>query len=406
MPDSATEQHSRRRLAYLSAVFPVPSDALAGDEVRGMRLLGLDPMLFTIYPPPDDSAPADDVLIAEETHCLEPTPTARWIRLRAFILYLLYRPVQFIGMWWRLIASDTVYYWQLAWRALPWIAQLETSGVRHVHCHLATDGSAVAWMLHRLAGVPYSVSVHGRELDNRYLPERLHEARTVFAPDETAGRYLEREFPRAIRRIVSAPGIDPHAFQRREPYTERTPFRLVTAGRLSKEAGYEDLIDAVRILTDRSIEVDCVIIGDGHLRGDLERRIDDAKLFGRVLMPGLGSSDDLRRELEAASLFVMPCGTPRALMTAMAMELPAVVVDTPEHVDVLGPEAGRVVAEGDATALADMVEELAKLPTEELLGMGIEGRQRVRDRYDVTVHVSTMAEEFRRLGVHLDTPEA
>jgi colanic acid/amylovoran biosynthesis glycosyltransferase len=399
MPHSAPETNVQPDLAYLLVTAPASSSEELTDEIGALAAHGLHPMVFSLY---GDSGESDT-----PTYCLEPTPSSFWVRLRAHALYMAFRPVSFVRMWLGLLGADSAYYWRLAWYALPWVAVLETSGVAHVHCRLAADNSSVAWMLHRLSGVSYSVSVGGRDLSNRLLEERLSDAEFVVSPGQAATEAMLKRFPRVKRVIASAPGVDLDRFRRTQPYRAARPFRVVSIGRLLPRNGHAVLIEAIRIMRVGGMEVECRIIGEGALKGELEEAVSKADLDDRVRLVGRLSPDDVRRELEEASVFAMPSvvsdecdglDVPMALKNAMAMELPVVVSDTAGHREAVDTTNGMLVPGEDATAMAEALSTLASMALERLRTMGLAGRERIMQSYDQGEHLLDLAKEFQRLS--------
>ena len=82
------------------------------------------------------------------------------------------------------------------------------------------------------------------------------------------------------------------------------PLTVLSVGRLGAEKSHATLIDAfARVAKKHSCWV-LRIVGEGHLRGELERQIESAGLTGRALLPGAVSNID--EEYRGADLFVLP----------------------------------------------------------------------------------------------------
>ena len=64
--------------------------------------------------------------------------------------------------------------------------------------------------------------------------------------------------------------------------------RLVAAGRLANEKGFDLLLDAMARLADRRYQL--VILGDGPLRGDLERQVRALELESKVHLAGFAEN--------------------------------------------------------------------------------------------------------------------
>ena len=146
-------------------------------------------------------------------------------------------------------------------------------------------------------------------------------------------------------------GVDLQAFQPAadQPVDSSGPRRLIIVGRLSSEKEPEVAIAALRVLVERQIATELVVVGDGPIRLALER--------GSVGLPvqflgHVGSRDVLSRLISNADVCIAPCEAETfglAALEALACGTPVVVPAggaLAELVD--GTIAGRVVARSAA----------------------------------------------------------
>jgi glycosyltransferase involved in cell wall biosynthesis len=111
--------------------------------------------------------------------------------------------------------------------------------------------------------------------------------------------------------------------------------------------------------------------------------IDELGLGGRVRL--LGVRDDVSAVLSAVDVVVQSSrseGFPNVLGEAMACEIPVAATDCGESGEIVG-QTGRIVAPGDASALAAAIIELLTLSAERRAALGRAARQRVVERYDI-----------------------
>jgi glycosyltransferase involved in cell wall biosynthesis len=169
---------------------------------------------------------------------------------------------------------------------------------------------------------------HGpRSLRTRFVVDR--ERRLLRGADQvvvTTPRLKERVVERyAIpgERVAVIPNyVDTSLFA--PPPDRPDPGSLVFVGRLSREKNLEALIEAVAGLDGVSL----TIVGDGPLRGDLERWTRE--LGADVRFPGQVPHERLPELLAQASAFALPSfyeGHPKAAVEAMACGLPVVGTD-------------------------------------------------------------------------------
>jgi glycosyltransferase involved in cell wall biosynthesis len=110
---------------------------------------------------------------------------------------------------------------------------------------------------------------------------------------------------------------------RSEPGTSRK--RILAAGRLSAEKGFDLGIEAFAKVAGRHTGWSLQILGEGPERENLEKLVQDRGLQHRVDLPGWIS--DPSPMMRTADLFVLPSryeGFPNALLEAMACGLPTI----------------------------------------------------------------------------------
>jgi glycosyltransferase involved in cell wall biosynthesis len=251
---------------------------------------------------------------------------------------------------------------------------MQRDRITHVHAHFATHPALVAFVIHRLTGIPYSFTAHGSDLhvDRRMLAEKIHAAAFAVAVSSFNKEIMVREAGEAARGKVHVIhcGVDPGFFTpaavSRGPHG---PIRLVCVASLEEVKGHRFLIEACRLLHGAGIEWQLDLVGDGPLRHRLEREVAAAGLDARVRLLGGQPRAEVARILVQADIAVLAShptaggkreGIPVALMEAMSCGLPVVataISGIPELVD--SGVTGLLVPSGDAAALADALRSLA-----------------------------------------------
>jgi glycosyltransferase involved in cell wall biosynthesis len=103
---------------------------------------------------------------------------------------------------------------------------------------------------------------------------------------------------------------------------------IVNVGRLHKQKNQKLLINAFAKISDTFPEYTLEIYGDGELKVNLEKQIEQLNLKNRVILKG--TTKHLFDEIMDASLFVLSSdyeGMPNALMEAMALGIPCISTD-------------------------------------------------------------------------------
>jgi glycosyltransferase involved in cell wall biosynthesis len=237
-----------------------------------------------------------------------------------------------------------------------------------VHAHVY-QAALPALVLGRLDGALVAVTEHytgfQRGLVRGY--DRLLARIAFTGADVTApvsvdlARHLLAIAPSANVRVLPNT-VDTSVFTAGEHTGTDGPPRLLTVGALAEKKGHVHLLDAVARLRDHhEREVLLYVVGDGELRGALERQTQRLGLAGQVLFHGELPKERVAELMREADLFVLPslhetfgC----VLIEALASGLPAVATRVGGVPEVLEPEAGTLVAPADPRALAEAIESM------------------------------------------------
>ncbi len=177
----------------------------------------------------------------------------------------------------------------------------------------------------------------------------------------------------------------------------------LAVGRLVWAKGYEDLLDAMRIVVVENSSIYCLVLGDGELRASLEEKIRQDNLANRVILAGYQPRDTVLAALKASDIFVMPSrqeGTPLALLEAAAMGVPILASacgGIPEMVT--DGEQALLVPPGNSTVLAQALLQLAKDP--ELRARLVRNaRTRVQQSFSLEAQARATLEVYQKVLVH------
>jgi glycosyltransferase involved in cell wall biosynthesis len=102
-------------------------------------------------------------------------------------------------------------------------------------------------------------------------------------------------------------------------------FTIASIGRLSKEKGYEYLLEAFNLFQKDAQDGRLLIIGEGPERLALERSVKNKGLSGKVFLPGY--RDKAHKYLQHCKIFVLSSlteGFPITLLEAMQVGIPVV----------------------------------------------------------------------------------
>jgi glycosyltransferase involved in cell wall biosynthesis len=168
----------------------------------------------------------------------------------------------------------------------------------------------------------------------------------------------ELRLPRSSIRTIYNPVVsDRLTAQSQEPIAQVANIGrpvILAAGRLTAQKDYPTLLRAIALLR-KNVGASLVILGEGELRGELERLAADLEISDYVAMPGF--AENPYAWMRQADLFVMSSaweGLPTVLIEAMACGTPVVSTDCPSGPDEIleGGKWGGLVPPGDHEALA------------------------------------------------------
>lgn len=174
---------------------------------------------------------------------------------------------------------------------------------------------------------------------------------------------------------------------------------VATAGRLTPVKEQATLLAAFAQVArphDRLL-----LIGDGPLRPELERKGAELGLPGRLELPGLLPREEVYRLLAEADVFVSTSrieGLPVSVLEAMAVGLPVILSDIPPHREIVeAAGVARLVPVGDVEALAGALDGVFRMDGAERVALGVRSRQVVENRFSLR----SMAQGYHRVYTRL-----
>lgn len=286
--------------------------------------------------------------------------------------------------------------WQLPGAVFAVARWLRRGRADLLHSHLPVAG-AIGRLAGRLAGVPVVTTEHN-------LQERYHAAtrwanrltwrlqRQAIAVSAGVAESIARHLPGSVPVEVVLNGIEVERFalaggerlEAKRALGIPSPSPVIGAVAVFRTQKRLDLwLEAARIIGEARPDARFLLVGDGPLAPEVKARARELGLKERLLLPGL--QPEVRPYLAAMDLWLASSdfeGLPLALLEAMAAGIPPVATAVGGVPEVLDESCGRLVAPGDAAALAR--EALALLGEEERRrSLGNAARQRVAERFSM-----------------------
>lgn len=286
---------------------------------------------------------------------------------------------------------------------------LPGSGVVHLHAHFAHSPTSVAMFAARLSGLHFSFTAHAKDIytsDPEQLAEKLQLARFAVTCTEANRNYLRGfvDDGLPIHRVYH--GIDVDLFGSRTAENRcRPPYRLLTVARLTAKKGLPTVYRAIRILRDRGVALEHVLIGDGEERDRILALIGALGLSDAARWIGTQPHEVVVDHYRKADAFLLGCevapngdrdGIPNVLLESMAAGVPVVataVSAIPELVQ--DGRTGLLVPPEDPVRLADAVE---RVLTDAALRAALipAARRQVVQHFDNRALIEDLVEIYRR----------
>lgn len=318
------------RIAYLTSQYPATSHTFIRREVTALRETGIDLHTFSVRPPSSAElkTPIDQAEGASTYTLLSQTPAKFLCALAAEALSRPSRTLQTL----RLALSHRAPGLKALLLALAHLAEamllareLRRRGIEHLHNHFANSGATVGMLASRQAGLRWSFTIHGiSEFDypaGLLLGEKIAAASFVVCVSyfgrAQAYRLVHAREWHKLSVVRCGLELDKLPAPRRQA---RSFVRLILVGRLSPEKGIGGLLEALAACTGKRPQL--VIVGDGPMRGELDRMVERLGLRNHVTFLGRLPERQTLEQIAQSDILVLPSfmeGLPIVLMEAMAL---------------------------------------------------------------------------------------
>lgn len=229
----------------------------------------------------------------------------------------------------------------------------------------------------------------------------------LFQSAEDYEQSRARDYPSSL--VLLGNGVEDAWFE--VPRRQRVGhLQLLFVGRLVREKGILDLLDALKAVPDVHLHVAGSALDSDRdpVEDELRRRLDDAQLTGRVTLYGMLPRDDLRRLYEEVDALCLPSyreGVPRSVIEALAAGRPVVATDIRGSRElILEGSNGHLVPVGDVTSLAGALRRLAALDDEPFTQMGVRAALSVDPARRETTVFERLVAAYGDVGVPVPRP--
>jgi len=364
-------------IGYVFIAFPTITETFTLREILTLQKLGVRLKLFSLLKPKPDSLihPEAYELVNQTCYC---PWILSWKLLYAHLYYLLRCPIRYVRILFKIALSSfsqpvefaktiaifpkSVYFAYIA-RKL---------GLRHIHSNFASHNATCAMIMAELNDMGYSVTTHAYDIihDTPLLRQRLSHAVFNATISEFNIRLIKERYGDRLssRTHLIRCGIDLEIYRPEQiPREDASAFQIVCIASLRPVKGHTFLLEAIARMKLQGRKIQCILVGDGPLRKNIHREIEDLDIKDRVKMVGNQTQEEVLKWLHQADCVVLSSlreGIPISLMEAMACGLPVVTTNASPGIAelVTDDKNGLVVEISNPDALASALSYLQDNP--------------------------------------------
>jgi len=278
-----------------------------------------------------------------------------------------------------------------------------------LYIHFAHKPATIGRLASMLAGVPYALSAHAKDIwltPDDELARKVRDAEVVLTCTEEGRAQLAALADGRTPVRLAYHGVE---LKENSSSTELgEPPRVLAVGRLVEKKGHETLLLAAALLRDRGLEFTVRLAGEGPEWPRLQRLVHELRLGDRVVFLGPLSESEVQQEYERADVFALPCrklangdqdGLPNVILEAMAHGLPVLSTRLGGITEaIVDGESGLLADQDDASVLAEHLGRLLEDPElRQLLGQG--GQKRVAERFERSANLPRVVDALVEAGI-------
>ncbi|MDA9366604.1 glycosyltransferase [Pseudomonadales bacterium] len=206
-------------------------------------------------------------------------------------------------------------YWIFRYTAKKLIKQYVTANGMPdiIHAHSVIYAGIVAEEMGRQMDVPVVITEHSTGFARKLyaswqlnMAERTYvKAGACIAVSPELGRLISAQMPLAKISWQWVPNVVADRFNKKKTATYRGGIRFLNLSLMTKKKGLSDLLCAFKKITDSDISAELWLGGDGPLRKQLEKQVEDLGLKNRVTFLGMVSPDEVPGLFEQVNIMVI-----------------------------------------------------------------------------------------------------
>lgn len=203
-----------------------------------------------------------------------------------------------------------------------------------IHAHFIGWQTEIALIISEMLGIRFSSSAHAMDIFalRNNLEEKLKKALFIVTGTQFNVDFLQKFYPQAKNIHLVHDGVKKLVFSKLDT-TKFDKITFVSVGRLVYKKGFQFLIEASKILDQKGLDFETLIIGDGKMRNQLENQVKELNLDNRVKFLGSMENSKISQLFTKSTAFVLPCvkaenndidGIPLIIIEALFTKIPVI----------------------------------------------------------------------------------
>ncbi|KIC15549.1 glycosyltransferase family 4 protein [Leisingera sp. ANG-DT] len=284
--------------------------------------------------------------------------------------------------------------------------ELADWGADHVHAEFAGHPATAAWVIHRLTGIPYSVSCRAHDIfrTQRLLAEKLGEAAFV----RTISNYGRDFLSEHVRGLCAGEiqvihsSVDVETIPQLGPPPQDGPFHVLYVGSLQVRKGVDLLLRALAAMEVPDWR--CSLAGDGPERAQLEALAAELGLGERVAFLGKQDFSKVGKLYQSANVIAVPSvigpsgrteGIPNVAIEGLAFQRPVISTNVSGIPELIRPgRTGFLIEPGSVEELVRALEDVQADPVAAYT-IACQGRRLVEEEFSLAVNARRQFDLFR-----------
>jgi len=399
---------SELRIGYIFISFPKITETFTLREILELQKLGVRPELFSLLKPKHNS------LIHPEAEALaKQTYYSPWILslklLYSHLYYFFHCPIRYFNILLKVTLSSVSQPVELAktiaiFPKCVYFAYIARKlGLKHIHSNFASHNATCAMIIAELNKIEYSVTTHAYDIiyDKPLLRQRLSNAIFNATISKFNIQLIKERYGDQLSSCAHLIrcGIDLEIYRPKEfPLEDNMAFKILCIASLHPVKGHKFLLEAIARMKSQGRKIQCILVGDGPLRKNIYREIENLNIKDVVKMVGNQTQHEVLKWLHEADCVVLSSlreGVPISLMEAMACGLPVVTTNASPSISelIINDKNGLVVEKCNPDALASALSFIQDSPST-AIRFGKTGREIVEEKYDLRKNVRKLFELF------------